>query len=100
MAGYFVNFLSLLFLSLGIVMICFPAAPHPSPASFNWTVVIFSGVTIFALVYYVVYGHGHYVSPRSRITQFKLVNRIEQGEIGPASKTTEVYVTAEEVLRK
>lgn len=48
--GYFVNFFALLFLSLGMVMICFPAAPNPNPASFNWTVVIFSGVAVFALL--------------------------------------------------
>jgi len=69
-AGIFVNALALVFLSLGLVMLCFPSAPHPTPASFNWTVVIWGGVTIFAVVYYFAYGKRHYASPRSRVTHF------------------------------
>jgi len=96
-AGYFVNVFALLFLSLGIVMLCFPSAPNPTPASFNWTVVIFSAVTLFALVYYAAYGHRHYVSPRSRITQFRHDPRMELAEIGHVSKNGDVVdVTAEE----
>ena len=69
-AGIVVNILALLFLTLGIAMLCFPAAPGPTAASFNWTVVIFSGVTILAIVYYVAYGRRVYISPRSRLTQY------------------------------
>ncbi|KAK3670989.1 hypothetical protein LTR78_009105 [Recurvomyces mirabilis] len=69
-AGIAVNIFALLFLTLGIIMICFPSAPNPNPTSFNWTVVIWGGVSIFALIYYFAYGRRHYASPRSRVTQF------------------------------
>ncbi|KAK5110485.1 hypothetical protein LTR62_005837 [Meristemomyces frigidus] len=97
-AGVFVNAFALIFLTLGIIMICFPSAPHPTPASFNWTVVIWGGVTIFALVYYVVYGKRHYVSPRSRITQTGLEDDLamQQFESEEMRKDGDVRVMADE----
>ena len=78
-AGAFVNFFALVFLTIGIVFICFPTAPHPDAASFNFTVVIFGGVTMFALVYYFAYGRRYYTSPRSRITHANATELIEIG---------------------
>ena len=69
-AGIAVNVLALLFLTLGIAMLCFPAAPNPTADGFNWTVVIFSGVTILAIIYYFAYGRRVYISPRSRLTHY------------------------------
>ncbi|GAB7354568.1 hypothetical protein MBLNU459_g5020t1 [Dothideomycetes sp. NU459] len=66
-AGYLVNAFALLFLTLGIVFICFPSAPNPSAQTLNWTPIIFVGVTILALLYYSVYGKRYYTSPRSRL---------------------------------
>lgn len=87
-AGYFVNFFALTFLSLGIVMICFPAAPKPNAKSFNWTVVIFSGVVLFSVGYYYARGRKKYISPRSRIgtgaggTGIELENRLPRDPQG------------------
>jgi choline transport protein len=95
-AGVFVNVFALIFLSLGIVMICFPSAPNPTPASFNWTVVIWGGVTIFALVYYFVYGKRHYASPRSRITQFGQESDMDMQEFEQDQKAGEVSIMADD----
>jgi choline transport protein len=84
-AGTFVNVAALTFLTIGIIFILFPSAPHPTPASFNWTLVIWAGVTVFALIYYFVYGKKVYISPRSRITKVDVSSRVELVEIGEAT---------------
>ena len=80
--GTIVNCLALAFLTFGIAMLCFPAAPNPVPASFNWTVVIFSGVTILATIYYWAYGRKVYISPRSRLTHYGGAGTAELVEMG------------------
>ena len=81
-AGIVVNILALAFLTLGIAMLCFPPAPNPALGSMNWTVVIFSGVAIFSIIYYFAYGRRRYISPRSRITQYGGAGTAELVETG------------------
>ena len=88
-AGIYVNILALMFLTFGIAMLCFPGKPNPDPSSFNWTVVIFSGVIILAIIYYFAYGHRVYISPRSRLTHFTQAEIVEMSpESGSQTNVT------------
>jgi choline transport protein len=62
-AGLAVNLVSLAFLLLVFVMIFFPAAPHPTPQSMNWAVLMYGGVMILSLVYFVIEGRKSYDGP-------------------------------------
>jgi choline transport protein len=61
--GLVVNLISLAFLLLVFVFIFFPAAPHPTTMSMNWAVLIYGGVLILALVYFLVWGRKVYFGP-------------------------------------
>lgn len=61
--GIVVNALALCFLALAFVFLFFPAAPHPSPASMNWSCLMFGSILAFSLVYYWVRGRFEYVGP-------------------------------------
>ena len=51
-----------MFLALAFVMILFPPARNPQVESMNWSIVIFSGVLVLSLAYY-LRAKGKYVGP-------------------------------------
>jgi choline transport protein len=61
--GIFVNSIAITFLALAFVFLFFPAAPHPTVQSMNWSVLMFGGIMIFSLVYYYVWGRYTYSGP-------------------------------------
>lgn len=61
--GLPVNVLSVLFLLLAFVFVFFPPAPSPAVYAMNWSVVIYSGVLLLSLVYYLFWGRHKYVGP-------------------------------------
>lgn len=69
--GLAINILSLLFLMLSFVMICFPPARNPTLQSMNWSIVIFAGVLVLSWGYYLGKARHKYVGP------VKLVKRFE-----------------------
>ncbi|KAF2795955.1 amino acid transporter [Melanomma pulvis-pyrius CBS 109.77] len=61
--GILVNGIALSFLSLAFIFLFFPGAPHPTPASMNWSSLLFGFIVSFSLVYYYVWGRHSYVGP-------------------------------------
>lgn len=62
-AGLFVNIIAAAFLILGAVMLFFPAAPHPTPQTMNWSCLIFCVTLMFSWIYYFFVGRNKYVAP-------------------------------------
>ncbi|KAL8978516.1 MAG: hypothetical protein Q9205_005912 [Flavoplaca limonia] len=60
--GLPINVGALMFLALAFVMILFPPARNPQVESMNWSIVIFSGVLVLSLAYY-LRAKGKYVGP-------------------------------------
>lgn len=69
--GLLINILSLLFLILSFVMVCFPPSKDPTLQEMNWSIVIFAGVLIMGGGYYWGKARHKYVGP------VKLVKRLE-----------------------
>lgn len=61
--GFLVNGLALLFLGLAFIFLFFPAAPDPTPASMNWSCLLFGFILGFSLIYYWIWGRHVYVGP-------------------------------------
>jgi choline transport protein len=63
--GLFVNLVALGYLWLVFVIAFFPGVPLPllTAISMNWSVVVFSGVVVFAGVYFVLWGRKAYAGP-------------------------------------
>lgn len=61
--GLPINLLSVGFLALAFIMIFFPPGPDPELASMNWASLIYAGVIIISLVYYVFRGRFKYAGP-------------------------------------
>jgi hypothetical protein len=68
-AGIAVNTIALIYLSLAIVMICFPEVPNPSLVDMNWSSLMFGGLVIFAMIYYYFYGRHKYDGPVEYVKQ-------------------------------
>jgi choline transport protein len=62
-SGIAVNSIAIAFLSLAFVFLFFPAAPHPTAQSMNWSILMFGGIISFSLVYYYVWGKHTYAGP-------------------------------------
>jgi choline transport protein len=62
-SGIAINTIAIAFLSLAFVFLFFPAAPHPTAESMNWSILMFGSIVVFSLVYYYVYGRYSYVGP-------------------------------------
>lgn len=60
--GLAINIGALLFLMLAFVMVFFPPVRNPELDSMNWSILIFGGVIIFSLAYYLRAKH-KYVGP-------------------------------------
>ncbi|KAK1811771.1 hypothetical protein LTR12_013868 [Friedmanniomyces endolithicus] len=68
------NAIAVLFLILATVMLCFPAAPNPTPTGMNWTCVLLPGTIFYALIYYYSGGGKIYVGPVARLRQVTAVS--------------------------
>ncbi|KAF2713003.1 amino acid transporter [Pleomassaria siparia CBS 279.74] len=62
-SGILVNVIALAFLALVFVFLFFPAAPHPTPATMNWSSLMFGVILLFSLGYYYVWGRYKYEGP-------------------------------------
>ncbi|KAH8712170.1 amino acid/polyamine transporter I [Phaeosphaeriaceae sp. PMI808] len=62
-AGIVVNAIAIAFLSIAFIFSFFPSAPNPSPASMNWSSLMFGFILSFSLIYYYVFGRRNYVGP-------------------------------------
>lgn len=62
-AGFYVNAIALCFLSLAFIFLFFPAAPHPTPQSMNWSCLMFGSIVGFSLLYYWIWGRHKYLGP-------------------------------------
>lgn len=62
-SGMVVNLIAIAFLLLAFVFLFFPAAPHPTVESMNWSILMFGVIIIFSLVYYYVWGRYTYAGP-------------------------------------
>ena len=61
--GFAVNVGALLFLVPTVIFSFFPLATPVVASTMNWGVVIYSGIIIFATVYYFLYARHVYVPP-------------------------------------
>jgi amino acid transporter len=61
--GIFVNIGAVIFLLVVWVFIFFPLQTPVTPATMNWNIVMFGGIMIFAMVYYIFVGRKTYTPP-------------------------------------
>ena len=61
--GLIVNLVALAWLSVVLIFAFFPSAPGPSPASMNWSIVVWGGVVVLSLIYFFVSGRKKYDGP-------------------------------------
>lgn len=62
-AGNAINIIALCFLMVFWTFQFFPAAPNPAPEDMNWSCVIWTGVLVFFMTYYAVWGRHSYTGP-------------------------------------
>ena len=63
MTGLIMNGLSLAFLVVIFIFCFFPPIPNPPPEVMNWACVVYSGVLLLALVYYLLRARHKYDGP-------------------------------------
>ncbi|RFU82173.1 amino acid transporter [Trichoderma arundinaceum] len=61
--GLAINIASEVFLVIIFILAFMPSNPNPTPAEMNWNIVIFSGASLFSLVYYFLRGTHNYKGP-------------------------------------
>lgn len=61
--GLPVNVFAIIFSMIAIFFSFFPAANHPALKDMNWSSVMFGGITVFGLIYYVVFARKVYSGP-------------------------------------
>ncbi|KAH9903775.1 amino acid/polyamine transporter I [Xylariomycetidae sp. FL2044] len=61
--GLTINIASEAFLVVVFVLAFFPVTPNPEPADMNWNIVIYGGVLLFSMAYYIFRGRHRYVGP-------------------------------------
>ena len=59
----FVNAIAAVYLVLVLIMTFFPQVPNPTPQEFNWSIVIYGAVVLWAAAYFVVSGRKVYRGP-------------------------------------
>ena len=67
--GIYVNATAILFLILAFCFLFWPAAPSPTPASMNWSSLMFGAIVIFSMIYYYLYARHVYVGPVEYVKQ-------------------------------
>ncbi|PYH78800.1 amino acid transporter [Aspergillus uvarum CBS 121591] len=63
----FIDTISILVLVVILTFSFFPLTNHPDAADMNWSIVIFSGVVLLAVGYYVLYAKHQYRGPVTRV---------------------------------
>lgn len=63
----FVDTVSLLVLAIVFVFTFFPLTNDTAPSEFNWAIVIFGAVVVFALGYYALHARKVYKGPVTRV---------------------------------
>jgi len=58
-----VNMIALLWMIIVLIFCFFPLFPDPTPALMNWAIVVWGGVIIFAILFFVLYARTHYAGP-------------------------------------
>ncbi|KAK3053570.1 hypothetical protein LTR09_005314 [Extremus antarcticus] len=61
--GLVVNMIALLWMIIVLIFCFFPLFPDPTPALMNWAIVVWGGVIIFAILFFVLYARTHYAGP-------------------------------------
>lgn len=65
--GLPINVFSVAWLCFAIIFTFFPTTTPPTPVDMNWSIVVFSGVVIFAIVQYLVHGRLIYQAPVTQV---------------------------------
>lgn len=61
--GLFCNVTAMSFEAVQFVFVFFPVAPNPTVPLFNWTLLVFGVVVLWAIAYYHVWGKKNYQGP-------------------------------------
>lgn len=61
--GLAVNIIAMVFVVIFLLLAFFPEYQNPTVETMNWNIVIYSGVTLFSLIYYFLYGRHVYAGP-------------------------------------
>lgn len=61
--GLPINIVSLIFCAIIYVFAFFPATPNPPPIAMNWAIVVYAGVLLLALTYYLFRARHAYIGP-------------------------------------
>lgn len=65
--GLPINVFSVAWLCFAIIFTFFPTAKNPTPVDMNWSIVVFGGVVIFAIVQYLIHGRRIYQAPVAQV---------------------------------
>ncbi|RAL08248.1 amino acid transporter [Aspergillus homomorphus CBS 101889] len=78
------NIFALVFSGFVVIFGFWPASSHPTPSHMNYSVAIFGGVLILAVVYYLGWGRKHYMGPLAEVevTAGSVEQRRSEGEGG------------------
>ncbi|KAJ1332069.1 choline transport protein [Microdochium nivale] len=69
--GLPINIASVVFLCLIFVITFMPSVPNPTPDLMNWTVLIYGGVMVGSVVYFVFRGRHRYAGPVAYVRQLE-----------------------------
>ncbi|PYH43481.1 choline transport protein [Aspergillus saccharolyticus JOP 1030-1] len=61
------NVFALVFSAIVVIFGFWPASSHPTPSDMNYSVAIFGGVLMLAVVYYLGWGRKHYMGPLAEV---------------------------------
>jgi amino acid transporter len=61
--GLIMNVVAVLWLCLTLVIAFFPGTPNPPPIAMNWSIVVWGGVVVFSIIYFVLWGRKSYAGP-------------------------------------
>lgn len=65
--GLPINIFSVGYLCFAIIFTFFPTTNNPTPVNMNWSIVVFGGVVIFAVVQYLLHGRKIYQAPVTQV---------------------------------
>lgn len=64
--GLAINFIAMLFLTIAILFVYFPAETHPTTSNNNWSILAWLCILPVLTIYYFLHGRKHYTSPVER----------------------------------
>ena len=65
--GLWINIGALCWLAPIFIFTQFPGTVLVTPSTMNWGSLLFGGMVLFSMVYYVVWGKHVYISPKERL---------------------------------